>query len=100
MDTPSTAERFFFDNNGYLMLENFLSTEHVQQLQAALTRVMEKRRLLQEQKLPHTGMTQLKGEKSTRIFYILDDDPLFLELLNWPAIVPYVQRLQIGRAHV
>jgi hypothetical protein len=29
-------------------------------------------------------MTHLKGEKSTRIFYILGDDPLFLEMLEWP----------------
>ena len=26
---PTPSERFFFDNNGYLVLENFLSESHV-----------------------------------------------------------------------
>ena len=96
---PSAAERFFFDNNGYLVLENFLRDEHVQRLQEALDRVIARRRALQQQKIPHTGMTQLKGERSTRIFYILDDDPLFLELLDWPAMAPYIKGLLNPKAH-
>ena len=96
---PSAAERFFFDNNGYLVLENFLSADHVQRLRAALARVIAHRRALHHQKLPHTGMTQLKGEQSTRIFYILDDDPLFLEMMDWPAMVPYIKGLLNPKAH-
>lgn len=96
---PSATERFFFDNNGYLVLENFLSADHVQQLREALARVIERRRTLHQQKLPHTGMTQIKGEQSTRIFYILADDPLFLAMLDWPPIVPYVKGLLNPKAH-
>ena len=96
---PAANERFFFDNNGYLVLENFLSPDHVQQLNAALSRVIERRRAQKQQNLPHTGMTQFKGDRSTRIFYILDDDPLFLELLDWPAMVPYVKGLLNAKPH-
>ncbi len=96
---PTLAERFFFDNNGYLVLEEFLDADHVKALTDALARVMPRRRTLQEQSVPHTGMTQIKGEKSTRIFYILDEDPLFLEMLDWPAIWPYVTGLLNARPH-
>ncbi|MCY4090517.1 MAG: phytanoyl-CoA dioxygenase family protein [Caldilineaceae bacterium] len=96
---PTLAERFFFDNNGYLVLEEFLDAEHVNALTEALARVMPRRRTLQEQGIPHTGMTQIKGEKSTRIFYILDEDPLLLEMLDWPPIWPYVTGLLNARPH-
>ncbi len=33
------------------------------------------------------------GKKSTRLLYILDDDPLFLELVDWPPLMPYVKGL-------
>lgn len=97
--TPSAAERFFFDNNGYVVLENFLAADHVERLQAALAGVIARRRALTKANQPQTGFTQIKGEKSTRIFYILDDDPLFLELLDWPAIMPYVKALLNPKPH-
>ncbi len=98
-DCPTPAERFFFDNNGYLVLEEFLDADHVKALVDALERVMPRRRTLQEQGIPHTGMTQIKGEKSTRIFYILDEDPLLLEMLDWPPIWPYVTGLLNALPH-
>src|SRR5205823_3142258 len=61
-------------------------------------RAFAKRRRLQEQEIPHTGMTHVRGD-NTRVFYILDDDPIFLELLDWPAIWPYVTGLLNERAH-
>ena len=96
---PTLAERFFFDNNGYLILEEFLDVDHVNALLQALRRVMKHRRSLQEQEFPHTGITTPMGKKSARIFYILDDDPLFLEMLDWPAIWPYVTGLLNARPH-
>ena len=98
-DSPTPAERFFFDNNGYLVLEEFLDADHVHALHQALHRVMQRRRKMQEQEFPHTGITTLMGEESTRIFYILDDDSLFLEMLDWPAIWPYVTGLLNARPH-
>ena len=41
---PTASERFFFENNGYLVLENFLSESHVAELRDALFRVMTQRR--------------------------------------------------------
>ena len=61
--------------------------------------MIQRRRNLQEQECSHTGITTLMGEKSTRIFYILDDDPLFLEMLDWPAIWPYVTGLLNALPH-
>ena len=90
---PTPSDRFFFDNNGYLVLENFLEESHVNELREALFRVIAQRRAKQEKEIPHTGKTDMKGEKSTRIFYILDDDPLFLEMLDWSPMMPYVKGL-------
>ncbi|MBI4530904.1 MAG: phytanoyl-CoA dioxygenase family protein, partial [Candidatus Latescibacteria bacterium] len=98
MSHPASSERFFFDNNGYLVLESFLSDDYVARLVETLHRVVTQRRALQEQGVPHTGMTHMHGD-STRIFYILDDDPMFLELLDWPAIWPYVTGLLNERPH-
>ena len=90
---PTQSERFFFDNNGYLVLENFLEESHVNELREALFRVIAHRREKQQKDIPHTGKTDMKGEKSTRIFYILDDDPMFLEMLDWSPMMPYVTGL-------
>jgi hypothetical protein len=38
-------------------------------------------------------------DQNTRIFYLLDDDPLFLDLVDWPAMWPYVTGLLNERPH-
>lgn len=95
---PTSTERFFFDNNGYLVLESFLEKDHIARLTETLERVIARRRELQERGIPHTGMTHVKGD-NTRIFYILNDDPMFLEMLDWPPIMPYVKGLLNERPH-
>lgn len=97
--TPSQSERFFFESNGYLVLENFLDAEHVARLNEALGEVMTRRRKWQSDGTPHTGMTRIIGEQSTRIFYILDDHPLFLELLDWAPMMNYVRGLLNPKPH-
>jgi hypothetical protein len=92
------AERFFFDNNGYLLLESFLETGHIAALLDAVQRAVARRRARLQDGLPCTGQTTLR-EADTRLFYILDDDPLFLEMLDWPAIMPYVTGLLNERPH-
>ena len=87
------AQQFFFENNGYLVLDNFLTASHVETLRDALAEVIEKRRECEEQGLTETGMTHIHGAKSTRIFYILGDHPAFLELLDWQPILQYVTGL-------
>jgi len=90
---PTQAERFFFDNNGYLVLENFLAADHIARLLDALDRAVARRRRAAEADPSLNRITLKNGPKSTRILYILDDDPLFLEMLDWPAILPYVKAL-------
>jgi hypothetical protein len=87
MEHPTAAERFFFDNNGYLVLERFLVPDHVDRLLSAVHEDVARRRALHEQGVKHTGMDDFRGD-SARLFYILDDDPLFLEMLDWPAMMP------------
>jgi hypothetical protein len=94
----SAAERFFFDNNGYLILESFLSPDHVGRLTETLLRVVARRRQRAEEGAPQTGTTHIHGD-SARIFYILEDDPLFLEMLDWPPMMPYVHALLNERPH-
>jgi ectoine hydroxylase-related dioxygenase (phytanoyl-CoA dioxygenase family) len=96
---PSQAERFHFDSTGYLMLENFLFSDHVARLLAALAPAIARRRELARSGLPQTGFLHADGETSTRLFYILDDHPAFLELLDWPAILPYVTGLLNVKPH-
>lgn len=90
---PTAAERFAFENDGFLVIENFLKPDHVARLTAATHRAIARRRELIRTNQKQTGFTHAKSEKSTRIFYILDDDPLFLELLDWPVLLPYVHGL-------
>lgn len=95
---PET-ERFFFETNGYLVLEHFLDRDHVTRLQGALDEVVARRRQWQSAGIAHTGMTRLMGEQSTRIFYILDDHPLFLQLLDWEPMLRYVRALLNPKPH-
>lgn len=95
---PTTAERFFFDNQGYLLLEDFLDPGHVGRLDEALDVVVARRRAQAAAGEPHTGHTAVDGD-STRIFYILDDHPRFLELLDWPPMLAYVHALLNPKPH-
>lgn len=95
---PTPAERLFFETNGYLTLERFLTEAHVARLDEALERAVARRRRWQQEGVAHAGRTHLRGE-SARIFYLLDDDPLFLELLDWPGLMPYVKALLSDKPH-
>lgn len=95
---PTDAERFFFDNNGYLVLNRFLPEDLVNRLIETLERVTAHRRDLEEKSVPHTGMTRI-DRANTRIFYILDDDPLFLDMIDYPSIWPYVTGLLNEHPH-
>lgn len=92
-------ERFLFDTQGYLVLENFLKPDHVTRLLAAVDTTIARRRELTRGSTQQTGFTQTTGKNSTRVFYILDDDPLFVELLDWPDILPYVHGLLNTKPH-
>jgi len=96
---PTPAQRFAFDTTGYLVLENFLTADHVGRLTEALDRAVARRRRQLEADPSLARVTQNNGKRSTRILYILDDDPLFLEMIDWPPILPYVKGLFNPRFH-
>jgi hypothetical protein len=94
---PSAAERFHFETQGYLVLPDFLTPAHTARLLAALDGAVARRRA--QVPAGHKAvwppretadLTHIHGAKSTRILNILEDDPLFQELLTWPALLPYV----------
>ncbi|MFI5356302.1 MAG: phytanoyl-CoA dioxygenase family protein [Opitutales bacterium] len=102
----SATEQFHFESQGYLVLENFLSADHVSRLRAAIDRAVTARRSA----MPaghrsvwppkcKADLTHIQGEKSTRILNLLEDDPLFQELLDWPALMPYVRGLINPQPH-
>ncbi len=95
---PTAAERFFFETQGYLVLENFFTAEHVARMRAALAATIQRRRASVpagwKAVWPPRGpndYTQIHGAKSTRILNLLEEDPLLFEPLTWPALQPYVQ---------
>jgi hypothetical protein len=95
--SPNSRERFHFETQGYLVVENFLTPDHVARLRNVLARAISRRRAAvpagHKAVWPPRGradLTQVHGAKSTRILNILEDDPLFQELLTWPVLLPYV----------
>lgn len=97
MSTPTATERFHFETQGYLVLENFITPDHTARLLATLENAIARRRAVQPAghqavwppKVP-ADLTQIHGAKSTRILNILEDDSQFQELLDWPALRPYL----------
>ena len=97
---PTRAERFFFDNNGYLILPNFLEPKHVNQLKDALDRAVRNRRQPgYRREHPTAYPDDLQGVNS-RIFHLLDEDPRFLELMDYPPMMAYVRGLLSPRPHL
>src|SRR5262249_35582182 len=90
---PTPAERFFFDNNGYLALEGFLDADHLAALRAALARAVARRRSPEyHREHPPAFPERLEGP-NVRIFHLLDEDPLFLDLMDYPPLMEYVRAL-------
>ena len=73
---PTQTER-----DGYLVVENALSSDLAACLTERLESVIQMRRALYERGEPHHGRTQIDGA-NTRIFHILEDDPVFAELID------------------
>jgi len=90
---PTETERFFFDTMGYMVLENFLAPDHVTRLLAAIDRAIVRRRRLVELDQEQARFTLINGKKSTRLLYLLEDDPLFVEMVDWAPLMPYVKAL-------
>ena len=98
VERPTHAERFFWETNGYLALSAFLPDDLVTRLREVSFRVSERRRKDVASGNPQTGMTHADG-RNTRYFYILDDDPAFLDMMDYPPIIPYVKGLLNEKPH-
>ena len=79
-------------------MEEFLPTDLTKRLCKTLERVVAKRRDLEERGQTQDGMTHMDGS-STRIFYILDDDPLFLDMVDYRPMWPYITGLLNEHPH-
>ena len=90
---PSADERYSFETDGFLVVESFLDRDHVARLRAALQRAIARRRELERRGTPHFARPGVEDPGSTRIFYLLADDPLFLELADYPPVMPYIRAL-------
>lgn len=96
MYAPPSADEFcFFETYGYLVLDSLLRKEHVAALRLATERAISNRRHSNE---TDNSRTTIEGA-NTRIFHILEDDPLFLELVDFGPVLPYVQRLLCDTPH-
>ena len=91
-DHPTAEERFFFDTNGYLLIEEFLTRELVADLIQASRRAIEHRRQRQTEGTFRDGEAHFAGANA-RIFGLLEDDPLFLDMMDYPPVMPYVRAL-------
>src|SRR5205823_6118000 len=97
---PTAAERFFFDNNGYLVLEGFLGPDHVHALLTALRRTIERRTGAGYQRAHPTAFPEQLAGPNYRVFHLLDEDPLFLDLMDHPPMLDYVHGLLNPLPHV
>ena len=88
---PTPDERFFFDTNGYLVLEGLLPEGLVSDLTQALTGAIQRRRLAEERGDP-LGESKFTG-RNARIFGLLEEDPAFLYLMDYAPVMPYVRGL-------
>ena len=89
---PRADERFFFDTNGYLLVERFLPDDLVTDLVQAVARAIERRRQRQREGAAGEGKSRFTGANA-RLFGVLEDDPLFLDMMDYPPLMPYVRGL-------
>ncbi len=92
-DHPTDAERFLFDNNGYLVLEEFLPPTLIESLNAALERTIERRREPQFSREHDPAFADRLDTANVRIMHLLAEDPLFLDLLDYEPMMAYVHGL-------
>lgn len=90
---PTDIERFFFDNNGYLLLEEFLPTALVESLITVVERTIERRRNNQSNHEHHPAFPDQLGKVNARVMHLLAEDPLFLDLLDYKPTMEYVYNL-------
>jgi ectoine hydroxylase-related dioxygenase (phytanoyl-CoA dioxygenase family) len=88
------AQRFLFDLNGFLLIENALTPDEIAQVQEAIYR-------LARQKVPDAAQWDERGEprETIRVHRPIEKDPLFLNFVDHPAVLPILQEL-VGDAPI
>ncbi|MCY3737678.1 MAG: phytanoyl-CoA dioxygenase family protein [Gemmatimonadaceae bacterium] len=99
-DHPTQAERFSFDVNGYLVLEEFLAPGRVEALFAALERTIERRRSPGFRREHDPAFADRLDGPNARVMHLLDEDPQFLEMLDHGPMMSYVHGLFNERPHL
>lgn len=97
---PTAAETFFFDNNGYLLLEEFLPPAMVTALLQAVERAIAHRRAPDYHREHPTSFPEQLAGPNYRLFHLLDEDPIFLEMLDYPPMLAYVRELLNPMPHL
>ena len=94
---PTAQERALFEEQGYLVVPEFLDAEHTALLVERLRATIARRRAGRGTPMQNAA-TRIDGD-DTRIFHILDDDVAFLDLLDLPALQPYIHALLAETFH-
>ena len=101
---PTDNERLLFDTQGYLVIKNFLPVDLVSRLTVCLQNAIQDRKLGKthaafgpEDPYP-TGITEFNGA-NTRMYCILSDNPLFLDMMDYPPLIPYLNAFLSTRSH-
>lgn len=95
--SPSPDEIYFFQTNGYLVVENFLEPAHVSHLRDVTAAAVDRRRHRHESGEIDDHI-DIDGA-NTRILQILADDPAFVDLIDHPPLLPYVRKLLNPEPH-
>jgi len=90
---PTDAERFLFDNNGYLVLEGFLPSALVESLNMVVEQTIERRRNHQSSHEHLPAFPDKLDKVNARVMHLLAEDPIFLDLLDYRPIMEYVHGL-------
>ena len=101
---PTFEETEQFEKQGYLQIDSFLPSDFVELLKSRLVVVMDRRQKnLNSHKngrsLDNPGKRIIVDGLDRRIFHILDDDPAFLDLVDYKGIMPYIRSFLHERPH-
>ena len=83
-------ERLAFERDGYFIIEDVLSPDHVERLITVTDRIDAEHRV-RDGLAPHARQS---------IMNFIGMDEAYLELVDWPKTFAKVWTIQIGRAHV
>ncbi len=97
---PTAAERAFFEDNGYLVLEDFLAPERVAALSAALEQVIARRRAPEFRREHEPVFADRLDPGAVRVMHLLAENPLFLEMLSYEPMMAYVHALFNSMPHL